>query len=155
MRRIFGFLLTIGMLTTACNKSDDTKDMTYPVISNEGIKAVPSDCQEFLRGGTIHFCYVFSDDTELGSYNIEIHNNFDHHTHGTSSVECDIDDKKDPISPWIYNQDFSIPTGTSSYTAQIEIPVPSDVDAGDYHFMIRLTDKAGWQQLKAMAIKIK
>ena len=70
-------------------------------------------------------------------------------------MECDIDEKKDPISPWIYNQDFSIPTGKTSYIAQIEIPVPSDVDAGDYHFMIRLTDKAGWQQLKAMAIKIK
>lgn len=26
---------------------------------------------------------------------------------------------------------------------------------GEYHFMIRLTDRAGWQQLKAVAIKIK
>jgi hypothetical protein len=28
------------------------------------------------------------------------------------------------------------------------------VAEGDYHFMIRLTDKAGWQQLKALAIII-
>jgi len=69
-------------------------------------------------------------------------------------VECPMDEKKSPINPWIYNQDFSIPTGQTKYTSQFNIPIPEDIDPGDYHFMIRVTDKAGWQQLHAVAIKI-
>lgn len=38
--------------------------------------------------------------------------------------------------------------------ARHDIKIPADIDAGDYHFMIRLTDRAGWQQLHAVAIKI-
>ncbi len=149
-------ILTLLCALCACGSSDDndTKDMTYPEIIQEGIVAVPTDCQVFKRGEVIPLNYVFKDDTELGAYNIEIHNNFDHHTHSTSSIECEMDEKKTPQSAWVYNQDFSIPAGSRSYTARIDIPIPENIDAGDYHFMIRLTDKAGWQQLHAVAIKI-
>ena len=122
----------------ACSSSDDdeAKDMSQPIITDQGITANPIDCQVYHRGETIPFNYFFTDDTELGTYNIEIHNNFDHHTHSTSSV------------------DFAIPTGLRQYDAKINIPIPADIDPGDYHFMVRLTDRAGWQQLKAVAIKI-
>ncbi len=148
--------LTLLCALCACGSSDDdgTKDMTPPVISQEGITANPIDCQKYQRGGVIPFNYVFTDDTELGSYNIEIHNNFDHHTHSTSSVECEMDAEKDPVNAWVYNQDFNIPNGQKKHTARIDIPIPADIDAGDYHFMVRVTDKAGWQQLHAVAIKI-
>jgi len=151
-------ILTFTLLCAlcACSSSDDNgpKDMTYPEISQEGIVANPTDCQVYQRGGMIPFNYVFKDDTELGSYNIEIHNNFDHHTHSTSSVECPMEEKKTPQNAWVYNKDFSIPAGQRTYTSRVDIPIPGDIDAGDYHFMIRLTDKAGWQQLHAVAIKI-
>ncbi|MCR4583410.1 MAG: DUF4625 domain-containing protein [Prevotella sp.] len=140
----------------ACSSSDDTetKDVTFPVISEQGITANPTDCQVYRRGEPIPFHYVFTDDTELGAYNIEIHNNFDHHTHSTSASECEMEADKDPQHPWVYNQDFTIPAGSKTYTSRFDIPIPADIDPGDYHFMIRLTDRAGWQQLKAMAIKI-
>ena len=128
--------------------------MTYPEISDKGIVAVPIDCQVFKRGEVIPFNYLFTDDTELGAYNIEIHHNFDHHTHSTSSVECLMDERKQAVKPWVYNQDFTIAAGQRSYNARHDIAIPADIDAGDYHFMIRLTDRAGWQQLRAMAIKI-
>ncbi len=41
-----------------------------------------------------------------------------------------------------------------TYDAKVDITVPDDIDTGDYHFMVRLTDKSGWQQLKAISIKI-
>ena len=64
------------------------------------------------------------------------------------------EEKKKPVKPWVYNQDFQIPESASTYNAKVYIPIPEDVDTGDYHFMIRVTDKAGWQQLKAVSIKI-
>jgi hypothetical protein len=141
---------------SACSSSDDVekKDMTYPEITDKGIVAAPINCEVYKRGEVIPFNYLFTDDTELGSYNIEIHNNFDHHTHSTSSVECPMDAKKEPVKPWVYNQDFQIAAGQRSYNARHDIAIPADVDPGDYHFMIRLTDRAGWQQLHAVAIKI-
>ena len=153
----------------ACSSDDDAKDMTPPVISTEGIVANPINCQVYHRGETIPFNYLFSDDQELGSYNIEIHNNFDHHSHSTEADhdhdhaegECDDDDHEEgehehaePVKPWVFNQSYSIPEGQRSFTARHDINIPADIDTGDYHFMIRLTDRAGWQQLHAVAIKI-
>ena len=163
-------VFTLGFM--ACSSDDDEKDMTPPVISTEGIVANPINCQVYHRGETIPFNYLFTDNQELGAFNIEIHNNFDHHSHSTEADddhdhdhaegECDDDDDHEegehehaaPVKPWVYNQDFTIPTGQRSYKARIDIPIPTDVDAGDYHFMVRLTDRAGWQQLHAVAIKI-
>jgi len=152
-------ILMLLCALSACSSSndDENRDMTYPVISSQGIVAVPIDCEVFHRGDVIPFNYLFTDDTELGSYNIEIHHNFDHHTHSTSPVECQMDAKKSKegiVNPWIYNQDFTIPAGQRSFTARHDITIPANIDTGDYHFMIRLIDRAGWQQLHAVAIKI-
>ena len=152
------FYLPIMLLCalSACSSSEENKpkDMTTPEISAEGIVAIPIDCEVFRRGEVIPFNYLFKDDVELGAYNIEIHNNFDHHTHSTTSTDCPLDAKKAPVNPWVYNKDFVIPEGLRSYTARHDIAIPTDIDPGDYHFMIRLTDRAGWQQLHAVAVKI-
>lgn len=128
--------------------------MTYPEISEQGITANPIDCQVYHRGETILFSYVFTDNDELGKYNIEVHHNFDHHTHSTSATTCSMDDVKEAQNPWVFNQDFNIPDGQKSFSAREDIKIPTNIDTGDYHFMIRLTDKAGWQQIKSVAIKI-
>ena len=148
---------TLGFIS--CGGDDEEKDMTYPVISTEGITANPIDCQVYQRGSVIPFHYLFTDDTELGAYNIEIHTNADHHTHSTSSVECEEDEHEhehehEAVKPWVFNQDFQIPAGQRSFEARHDIQIPADIDPGDYHFMLRLTDRAGWQQLRAVAIKI-
>jgi hypothetical protein len=143
----------IVFVFSACG--DDDRDMDKPAITTDGIVASPSDCDSYRHGDTIHFCYRFTDNVELGNYNIEIHHNFDHHTHSTSAAECPQEQDKTPVSPWVYNRSFAIPAGSSSYVARVKIVIPATIDTGDYHFMIRLTDQAGWQQLRSMAIKIK
>lgn len=127
--------------------------MQKPAIE-DGDVPNPIDCQQYHRGDVIPFRYTFTDNEELGNFNIEVHNNFDHHTHSTSAGDCPLDPIKKPVNPWVYNQDFAIPGGMKQYKAKVDIAIPSDIDTGDYHFMIRLTDKAGWQQLKAVSIKI-
>lgn len=145
----------VGFLFWSCSSSDDDKDMEKPVIDMNESGAFPLTCDVVYKGESFTFKAIFTDNQELGSYNIEIHNNFDHHSHSTDDVECDLDEKKKPVNPFIYNKDFRIPDGLVFYEADNKISVPSDVDSGDYHFMIRLTDKSGWQQLKAVSIKIR
>ncbi|WP_028911188.1 DUF4625 domain-containing protein [Prevotella sp. MA2016] len=158
MKKSFSSIIILLCALSACSSSDadDARDMNQPIISEEGIIANPVECQQYHPGDVIPVQYVFTDDVELGQYNIEIHNNFDHHTHSGSAVDCELDMKKEAgDKAWIFNQDFTIPAGQRTYTTHIDIPIPSDAETGDYHFMIRLTDRAGWQQLKAIAIKIK
>ena len=155
MKRNIIYSIMLLCALCACSSDDDEqKDMQQPVISDQGITANPIDCQQYHRGDMIPFHYVMTDNEELGNYNIEIHNNFDHHTHSTTSVECPIDAQKQPQSPWVYNSDHTIPAGQRQYDARVDITIPADIDPGDYHFMVRLTDRAGWQQLHAVAIKI-
>ena len=151
------FLFSVTLLCALCacgSSDDDEKDMTYPEITEKGITANPIDCQVYHRGETIPFSYLFTDNEELGKYNIEVHHNFDHHTHSTSATTCSMDDAKEAKNPWVFNQDFNIPEGQKSFSAREDIKIPTTIDTGDYHFMIRLTDKAGWQQIKSVAIKI-
>ena len=147
--------ISVVCVLCACGSSDDddNKDMTYPeIVANE--QSAPYDCDAYKRGSSIPFNCIFKDDTELGAYNIEIHHNFDHHTHSTSATECEMDTNKQPQHPWTFNNDYVIPEGLHEYNASFSIPIPEDIDTGDYHFMVRVTDKAGWQQLRAMTIKI-
>ena len=166
MRHIIAYAILLTLAAVACTTED--KDTTAPVIATAGFDTNPIDCQTYHAGDTIHFCYLFEDNRELGAYNIEIHNNFDHHTHGTSATDCEDghhdeeneghehhDDEETPAGAWVFVQDYAIPSGTTSYLAKQDIAIPLDITAGDYHFSIRLTDRAGWQEIKAIAIKIK
>ncbi|MCR4843885.1 MAG: DUF4625 domain-containing protein, partial [Bacteroidales bacterium] len=62
--------------------------------------------------------------------------------------------KKEPVNAWKYNQDYPIPAGSTVYEAHLRIPIPEGIDTGEYHFMIRVTDASGWQQLKSVTIFI-
>jgi hypothetical protein len=155
-KSIFSSLLLCALCACSSSDDSDSRDMSQPVISEQGITANPVECQQYHPGDVIPFHYVFTDDVELGNYNIEIHNNFDRHTHSGSAVECELEPKKEAgPKAWVFNQDYVIPAGQRSYDARVDIQIPADAETGDYHFMIRLTDRAGWQQLKAVSIKVK
>lgn len=141
------------LLLVACG--DDDKDMSKPSIDMSFDSAFPQSCAIFYRGESVTFKAIFSDDEGLGSYNLEIHNNFDHHSHSTEIAECDPEANKDPIKPLVFSKDYTIPEGQLTYEATAEILIPEGIDTGDYHFSIRVTDKAGWQEMKAFSIKIK
>ena len=131
--------------TVSCGSDEDSKDMTYPEISGQGITPNPVDCQQYKRGEVIPVDYILTDNEELGAYNIEIHSNSDHHSH---------DEHKEAVKPWVFNESHNIPAGQRKFEVRQDIVIPEDIDAGDYHFMLRVTDRAGWQQLKAVSIEI-
>lgn len=159
---LFTGLLMLASLA-ACSNDDDPssgKDTEPPkIIENDSTSSNPSnptDCQVYHRGDIIYFNYEFTDNQELGNYALNVHNNFDHHNHPNMNVSCPLDPTKDPTSKvWIFNQTYPIPAGLKEYNAKAEIPIPKDIDPGDYHFMIVVTDKTGWQApQRGISIKI-
>ncbi len=136
----------------ACSDSD--KDDEVPIIDMTVENAFPQNCVAVFKGETFVFKARLIDNVELGSYSIEMHNNFDHHTHSTSITECDLDPVKTPVNPLYFVNEYTIPAGQVDYIATQNITIPTDVDAGDYHFMLRVTDKGGWQTFEGISLKI-
>lgn len=136
-------------------KKENAPDTEYPVINISATDAFPIQCSSMSRGQKFMFKAHFSDNVELGSYSLDVHHNFDHHNHSTEVNDCNMDPVKIPVKPLLLIKTYDIPKGQKSYSANIELEVPADVDQGDYHFMIRLTDQQGWQTIKGLSIKIK
>jgi hypothetical protein len=143
-------IILFAVALLSCGGSDE-KDMQKPEIQI----SVPQNCAELRCGESLTFTAHFTDNVELGSYNLEIHHNFDHHSHSTDSDDCEPEAAKTPLNAWVFNQAYPIPAGSRTFDADVEIPIPADIDEGDYHFMVRLTDRSGWQQLAAKSIKIR
>lgn len=127
-------------------------DTIYPGIDVGADDAFPKQCSVVKRGEKFVFRALLSDNMQLGSLNLDIHHNFDHHTHSTELVACNLAPVKQPVKPFLLIKNVVIPAGQKSYEVNTEIEVPADVDPGDYHFMIRLTDKEGWQTIKGLSI---
>lgn len=148
---IFLVLLILG----ACSSDDsDSKDDTKPTIDTSIAGAFPTSCATVVRGQTIPFKALLKDNAELGAYSINVHNNFDQHSHDTEVDTCPLDPKKTPVNPWSATFTFDIPAGLKEFTAEQQIAIPADIDAGDYHFMIQLTDATGWATMRGISIKI-
>lgn len=156
---IVACLTASAMLTACSNDDDETKDSEPPkIVENNSSEnpSNPTDCQVYHRGDTIYFNYEFTDNQELGNFALNIHHNFDHHNHPNMLVTCPLDATKEPNEHvWIFNRTYQIPQGLKDYNAKENIPIPKDIQAGDYHFMIILTDKTGWQApQRGISIKI-
>ncbi|KOF01785.1 hypothetical protein OB69_15700 [Roseivirga seohaensis subsp. aquiponti] len=145
----------LGILfISACSDDDSpTIDTEYPEIILFQ-DSFPNQCSVLSIGQTHTFKLTFKDNRELGGYSLDIHHNFDHHSHSTEVASCNLENKKTPVNALLFIKTYSIPDGLQTYEATGEITIPSDVDSGDYHFLIRLTDKEGWQTLKGISIKV-
>lgn len=150
--KLIVLLLLSLLLTGACSKTET--DETYPVIDMSGKQQSPHDCDTLYIGESFVFRAMFSDNKELGAYSLDIHQNFNHHSHSSSSVQCSLDPVKTPVNPFLLIREYSIPAGSMAYQSQDSVFIPSGVDPGDYHMMVRLTDRAGWQTLRGVSVKI-
>lgn len=152
---LLGLCIFCIAFLSACKKDSTEKiDTEYPTIDITNTNAFPKQCSTVKRGQKFMFRAQLSDNASLGSVSVDIHHNFDQHTHSTEVESCNLDSKKSPIKPFLLIQVFNIPAGLKTYDLEQEITVPADIDAGDYHFMIRLTDKEGWQSIKGLSIKV-
>jgi hypothetical protein len=146
------------ILFISCEKDEDI-DTEKPVIDLTVQDAFPINCDTIYFGESFELKLLFTDNAELGSYSIDIHNNFDHHSHSTEVTECELDPIKEPVNPFIFIEDFTIPEGLKEHETGISISIPSGngnglFDDGDYHFFISLTDREGWSSQVGLSIKM-
>jgi hypothetical protein len=152
------FILVLSIIVIHSCKEDDI-DKEKPFIDLSIQDAFPVNCDTLYFGESFTMRVRFADNAELGSYSIDLHNNFDHHSHSTEVEECNMDPVKEPVNPYVFIQDYDIPAGLNEYVTDIMITLPSsDVnglyDEGDYHFFISLTDAEGWSAQKGLSVKM-
>ena len=142
------------LLVILSSCSDLVKDEQTPAIDITATDAFPKNCVTVYRGESFDFKIRLSDNMELGSCSVQMHHNFDHHTHSTSATQCDMDPVKNAVNPLLYIDEYPIPEKLTEYVARGTISIPANVDTGDYHFTIRVTDAAGWQSFEGISVKI-
>jgi hypothetical protein len=146
------------LFLAACEKDHET-DREKPVIDLSIQDAFPLNCDTLFFGELLEIKVRFSDNAELGSFSIDMHHNFDHHSHSTEVTECSLDPVKTPVNPFLLIEDYAIPEGKKAYETSLKISLPTGsnegfYDDGDYHFFISLTDKEGWSVQKGLSIKM-
>ncbi len=145
--------IMIALAIASCNK-DDENDTQKPEIDMQFAGAFPTPCDTIYRGEIFTFKAVFTDNRALKAFNLELHHNFDRHTHGSHNETCPMDAVKSPVNPFYFNQNFEIPADSKTYDAVVAVEIPADVDTGDYHFMVKLTDAEGWQSWQSVSVKV-
>lgn len=154
--KILSVAVLVIVLGASCEKDIDKEK---PIIDLSIPDAFPVNCDTLYFGETFELKALFSDNAELGSYSIDIHNNFDHHAHSTEVTECTLDPVKDPVNPFLLMEGYDIPASLMEYETDVSISIPASngtgtYDEGDYHFFISLTDAEGWSTQKGLSIKI-
>ena len=139
----------------SCSSGDNSEiDEEKPTISINYTGRFPQACAILQRGQTYTFKAQVTDNVALAAYSLDIHHNFDHHTHDDQGAQCELDDIKSAVDPLIYMKNFAIDNGITSYEISIPLTIPEDVDTGDYHCSFSVIDETGWQSITSVDIKI-
>lgn len=143
------------LLLISCSSSDDsTIDEEKPIISVNYAEGFPQTCETLERGETYAFRARVTDNEALASYSLNIHHNFDHHTHDDQGAQCELGAIKEALNPLLFIGNHTIENGQTSYEINISVTIPDDVDPGDYHCSYSVTDQTGWQSRTSVDIKI-
>ncbi len=142
MNKIFILALFLGIVLGACKKEKkeevDTQKPSITIIK-------PSENATVTGGQTLQLEVKFTDNMNLSQYKLEVHPNFDGHTHGKTNEEMP--------TPWEWDTIVNI--NGKEHTAKFSISVPSNVKAGNYHLMAMCTDAAGYEApIKFINIKV-
>lgn len=149
-------LFLVGVLLLVSCSSDDSavKDQERPGINIAYQGGFPEPCMALVKGETYTFKAMITDNVSLASYSLDIHHNFDHHTHDDQQGDCELGIVKQPINPWVFMENYSIDGDVTNYEIMIELTIPMDIDPGDYHCSYSVTDHTGWQSRTSVDIKI-
>lgn len=159
LERVILIVFFVGIFLYSCENEKEDLDKEKPEIVMNESSSFPQNCDTLYFGESFSLKAVFKDNVALGSFSVNIHNNFDHHTHTTELANCNLSPKKEAKNPYLFTKDYLLDTELNSYEVNQNITIPSENDkgsleAGDYHLFISLTDKSGWSAKKGLSVKI-
>jgi len=149
MKKLYKDLVLVLLFAVFIGCKDEDIDDIYPEIH----LIQPLNCDSVVVGSPMVIKALFTDNMALGSYSVNIHHNFDHHNHSTEMNACILSPPKTPVNPFTYINSFEIEAGLKEKEVTLHIDLPLAVDTGDYHLMLRLTDREGWQSIKGLSVK--
>lgn len=141
-KNIFFYVLSVVLCFSFYACSEDDADTTKPVIMLDE----PEDGDSLRIGESVHFEADFSDDEALGSYLIEIHNNFDGHNHKVSST------RSEETVPFSLKKSYDLSNLRNTHVHHHDIVIPENATPGAYHLVVYCTDAAGNQSMVARDI---
>lgn len=147
---IYISFLAIILLLTSCGDDEVVKDTAKPTINISN--GYPTNCAKIKRGEPFTFKALFSDNVALGGYTIDIHHNFDHHTHSTQEEQCNLEPVKTPVNPFKLVKTYTIDGNPKTFNAEQTFTIDNSFDSGNYHFHIKLSDKEGWTSIMGLSI---
>ncbi|MDR2027577.1 MAG: DUF4625 domain-containing protein, partial [Prevotellaceae bacterium] len=138
MKTVINF--SVICLTAICflafNACKEDSDTVKPVIN----LIEPEDGDSLHIGDDVHFKVEFSDNEALASYKVDIHPNFDNHSHAVTKHDDDDDETVD----FVYEKSWSTISGQKNASVHHhEIVIPENATPGHYHLMVYCTDAAG------------
>lgn len=143
-KNIFFYVLSVVLCFSFYACSEDDADTTKPVIMLDE----PEDGDSLRIGESVHFEADFSDDEALGSYLIEIHNNFDGHGHKISSSQT----RGEDTEAFYFKKSYDISNLRNTHVHHHDIVIPENATPGAYHLIVYCTDAAGNQAMVARDI---
>lgn len=135
-------LSILSLTNIAC--SDDDGDTTKPVITLNA----PAEGANLLIGDEhgIHLDMDLEDNEMLGSYKINIHPNFNGHTHTRNESAGTVD--------FEFTRVWDVSGVKNTHVHQHDIKIPANATPGHYHLMVFCTDASGNQSSVAVNIEL-
>lgn len=151
-------LLLIAIVFGGCAKEEDTEEL-QPIVEILS----PAFCDTIYFDEPFIFRLDLTDPggNGLGNLSMDVHHNFNHHTHG-DHLSCDMDPIKEPFTPYENVWIFPLPDDEAEFLFETEITIPSLVegtentyhDHGDYHYHIYVTNAQGYQTFTTLDFKL-
>ena len=131
---VISLLAICSVCLPACD-NDEKGDVTKPVID-----LIEPEEGAVLKIGNekgVHFEMNLSDDVMLKSYKINIHNNFDGHSHTRAS-------EGGTTKPFAFERTYTDKAGQKQARVHNhDIKIPADATPGNYHLMVYCLDRSG------------
>lgn len=145
--KIFSIIALGAFFSLAsCSSDDNNVDTVRPNLN----LIAPAEGAVLVAGQDVHFDMEVSDNVMLGSYKIDIHNNFDNHNH-PSSVSLKA---AEPTVDFVFNRVWALDGQKNADIHHHEIIIPANATPGKYHFVVYLLDAAGNETKEARNITI-
>jgi uncharacterized membrane protein len=142
--RLFTMAAVLAISISSCDR-EEAADTVKPVIN----LIEPEEGDVLQIGSSVHFEMELSDNEKLHSYKVDIHNNFDGHTHTKAEAE-------DDTFPFAFTRSWTedVEGKKNADIHHHEIEIPENATPGAYHLEVYCTDAAGNEAHVAINIEL-